>query len=430
MKSLFPLFFGLVLSCGLYAQADLADAYLHSDQNLKNALVGVVLYDVAGDRVLYSHNENRFFTVASNNKLYTLYAASLYLTDSTTGIQYQKAGDTLYIRGTGDPTFLHPNFTHQPVFDFLKDAKSPIALVNTAPYNPVFGPGWAWDDYNAGYQPERSNFPIYGNVVRFSLEEKLHIHPSFFSAPEKLAFDTIDPNQGFYVRRNRQFNEFYYRTGMASSSKKQDVPFITSPQLTRQLLRHELHKTIFLSKKKLPEALWRQKGNVPLDSLLKPMMHQSDNFFAEQTQAMVAQALIHKPDIRMGMRYLLENDFDFLPNKPVLVDGSGLSRYNLSTPADLIAVLKALRNAMEESRLFEILPTGGEGTLEGYYENLAGKIYGKTGTLNGAVAFSGYLKTKNNRDLIFSVVLNGLTRPLHTGREATENFLQAVYSAY
>jgi D-alanyl-D-alanine carboxypeptidase/D-alanyl-D-alanine-endopeptidase (penicillin-binding protein 4) len=52
-------------------------------------------------------------------------------------------------------------------------------------------------------------------------------------------------------------------------------------------------------------------------------------------------------------------------------------------------------------RIQQILPTGGAGTIRNYYQSDSGYIFGKTGTLSGVVAFSGYLYTKKTSCLFF-----------------------------
>src|SRR5699024_4736704 len=155
--TLFLTFLGIQIN---YAQIELAEQFLLDNSDLKHAHIGIYIYDLENDVPLYSHNSSKLFTVASNNKLYTLYAAKYYLGDSTTGIQYQKRKDTLYIRGTGDPTLLHDDFDEQAVLQFLKDSKLPIALIETENKDGLYGPGWSWDDYNYSYQPEKASLPL------------------------------------------------------------------------------------------------------------------------------------------------------------------------------------------------------------------------------------------------------------------------------
>jgi hypothetical protein len=55
------------------------------------------------------------------------------------------------------------------------------------------------------------------------------------------------------------------------------------------------------------------------------------------------------------------------------------------------------------------LSVGGiDGTLRGRFHGaLRGKLYGKTGTLNGAIALSGFLDAAPGHTLAFSLVTNG-----------------------
>ena len=118
---------------------------------------------------------------------------------------------------------------------------------------------------------------------------------------------------------------------------------------------------------------------------------------------------------------LLKTDFKDLPQKPRWVDGSGLSRYNLFTPQDFVAILNKMKNEFGMERIKVIFPTGGEGTISSYYKADSGYIYAKTGTLSGVVAFSGFLYTKKEKLLIFSILVNNHQAICHgckkSGRE-------------
>lgn len=424
--TLFLTFLGIQIN---YAQIELAEQFLLDNPDLKHAHIGIYIYDLENDVPLYSHNSSKLFTVASNNKLYTLYAAKYYLGDSTTGIQYQKRKDTLYIRGTGDPTLLHDDFDEQAVLEFLKDSKLPIALIETENKDGLYGPGWSWDDYNYSYQPEKASLPLYGNVLRFKVKnEKLEVLPSYFSGN---LIDDLDAETASYqIRRDRIANEFHYTLTDKKSSREQVVPFTVSEELLANLLQDTLKVPVRLSQRKLAEEHWQQLRNVPLDSMLKNMMHRSDNFYAEQTQSMISFKLFNEINNRKVLRHLLENNFDFLKDKSSIVDGSGLSNYSRSTPEDLTRLLIALKNLVPEEELYDILPAGGEGTLERFYHNAKDKLHAKTGTLSHSVAISGYLNTRSDKKLIFSVIINNLPGPADIGRKATEEFLEEVFEIY
>ena len=82
-------------------------------------------------------------------------------------------------------------------------------------------------------------------------------------------------------------------------------------------------------------VVWSQ----PTDSVLRPMMYNSDNFFAEQLLLMVAEE-------RTGVindAAIIDSITQKLKNKVVWVDGSGLSRYNLFTPDAFVEILDSMR---------------------------------------------------------------------------------------
>jgi serine-type D-Ala-D-Ala carboxypeptidase/endopeptidase (penicillin-binding protein 4) len=123
---------------------------------------------------------------------------------------------------------------------------------------------------------------------------------------------------------------------------------------------------------------------------------------------------------------LLKTDFKDLPTKPRWVDGSGLSRYNLFSPKDFIFLLEKMKNEFGMERIKGILTTGGQGTLKGYYENAKGFIYAKTGSMSNNVSLTGFLYTKKNKMLIFSVHINSYTGSGRAGRKAIEKLLQQI----
>src|SRR5215216_2947832 len=99
----------------------------------------------------------------------------------------------------------------------------------------------------------------------------------------------------------------------------------------------------------------------PTDSLLKPMMHRSDNFFAEQSLLMVSNERLGFMNDARIIDTLLKTDFKDLPQKPRWVDGSGLSRYNLFTSQDFVFILNKMKNEFGMERIKVIFPTGNEG---------------------------------------------------------------------
>lgn len=142
------------------------------------------------------------------------------------------------------------------------------------------------------------------------------------------------------------------------------------------------------------------------------------------------RSLFVKKDAQRRLSYekiidtILKTDFKDLPQSPRWVDGSGLSRYNLFTPQDLVAILGKMKAEFGMARLRDILPAGNEGTLANYYKADRPYLYAKTGTLSGVVALSGFLTTAKGKELIVSVLVNNHRASATAVRRAVEKFLQ------
>jgi serine-type D-Ala-D-Ala carboxypeptidase/endopeptidase (penicillin-binding protein 4) len=400
------------------------------DSALRTAHVGISIYDPAEGKYVYNYQGDKYFVPASNTKIPTCYAAMKYLGDSLVGLRYRTTANALLIEPAGDPTFLHPEFRRQPVLAFLQNSNQPIAMSIANWADAPWGSGWSWNDYSESYMAERSAFPMYGNVVRFSGPQKsLEVMPRYFSG--FVALDSTHDGNHFPsdVRRPLAGNEFRL-VARAQSVGKVEAPFYTqNGELIPVLLSDTLQKTVASDSFSL-------RGNTfvvysqPTDSLLRPMMHRSDNFYAEQSLLMVSNERLGVMNDARIIDTLLKTDFNELPQQPRWVDGSGLSRYNLFTPQDMVAILDKMQREFGMERIKGIFPTGGTGTLGSYYKADSGYIYAKTGTLSGVVALSGYLYTNKNKLLIFSVLVNNHQASATAVRRAVERFLQGVRKSH
>lgn len=416
----------------------MAGKLLFSDSVLANSHTGISIFDPAADKYIYKYQADKFFVPASNVKLLSLYAGLKYIGDSLPGLLYAESADTLYIQGTGDPSFLHRDFVQQPVVDFLKKQTKPIAINISNWQSQAFGNGWMWDDYNDGYMPEKSSLPVYGNVVRWiqirdsgSIQALAREEAFIYSEPDISWSARFSEDTGaarFSAQRSLRENRFLITQGKEENATV-DVPFITNGvESALLLLKENLQKEINITTTPLsnPQTIFSQ----PADSLYKPMLYRSDNFFAEQTLLMAAQnkwAVLN--DAKM-MQHLLQNDLKEIPQTPNWADGSGLSRYNLVTADDFVWLLQKLKNEFGMERLKKIFPTGGKGTLLNYYKAENNFIYAKTGTLSGIVCLSGYLYTQSGKLLIFSTLVNNHTQPAWIIRKKVEALLTQVANTY
>jgi D-alanyl-D-alanine carboxypeptidase/D-alanyl-D-alanine-endopeptidase (penicillin-binding protein 4) len=178
------------------------------------------------------------------------------------------------------------------------------------------------------------------------------------------------------------------------------------------------------------ENVWNKISTQPTDSVLKPMMHRSDNFFAEQSLLMVSNNKLGYMQDEGIINFIKQHDFSGIPQMPRWVDGSGLSRYNMFTPQSLVWILNKMKTEFGLERIKNIFATGGEGTISNYYKNMQGFIFAKTGTLSGHAALSGFLYTRKNRLLIFSILTSGWQGSATPVRKAVEKFLSSIREQY
>ena len=428
-------------SCSISKQiSKQANTILLKDTAISSGHIGISIYEPATNKYWYNYNATKYFIPASNTKLFTLYAGMKYLGDSLVGIYFNETLDEIKIIGNGDPTFLYPDYKTQPVFDFLrKKINKKISLFAIEPpfyYHKNFlplGKGWSWDDYNSSYMAERSFFPLYGNVVKFILKDnKISISPPFFYSKTFQEDSTLN---SFYVDRMKGSNAFFIY-GDSNKNTNAEIPFKigldnADHSIEAGLLSDTLHQNIIFGKLFLSSLKDFQKvHSQPTDSLFKPMMHRSDNFFAEQTLLMASNEHLGFMNDEKIIDTILKLDLKDISQRPKWVDGSGLSRYNLFTPKSFVYILNKMKNEFGLERMKNILPTGCEGTLSSYYKKDAGFIYAKTGTLSNNCALSGYLITHKGKLLIFSVLSNNYITGATPVRKAVEQFLLQLREKY
>ena len=406
-----------------------AQKTLLNSEGVKGAHVGIAIYNDSKEQWLSKYQSDHYFTPASNVKILATYLGLQFLGDSLPGWKMAENADTLFLMPLGDPSFMHPEFKYQPVVDIIKNTNKQVVIVgNNQDQFEIFGSGWSWADYTEDYQPERSRMPIYGNVVHFyQSNKKLEaIKPFYFFK------DIVDLGKAEEKNwsRSRTGNRFFI-TNENNKSKYFQVPFSQEdmPMVKAlELLNDTLGKKISFQKQStLPATSYKIIKTVATDSLLKIMMLRSDNFYADQIVLMASEQLFGKMDDAALLDSTKKLFFADLPQKMRWADGSGLSRYNLNTPENYIAILQQMHAKFGEARVKNIFEKGGEGTISAYYKNFPGTMYAKTGTLGGQVALSGFIYTPKQQKLYFSVLVANHMSPSSTQvRRAVETYLTKV----
>jgi D-alanyl-D-alanine carboxypeptidase/D-alanyl-D-alanine-endopeptidase (penicillin-binding protein 4) len=429
MRSLFPVVLLAIasVSCAPAFKQALDKKFEATEEKFQDQ-TGFVLYDPDKQETLYDFHGNRYFTPASNTKIFTFFASLKILPDSVPALRYVTSGDSLIFWGTGDPSFLYKNvFTNTTVYDFLRRSSQSLYFSNNNFATSHFGAGWAWDDYNDYYSTERSPFPVYGNIFWVEITRSgRRIKPAFFNRYLTVGEKESKPK----IERSLHSNDFIYHPPFTRKQDTLDIPFHVDASLITALLQDTLKRPVKEIKKDLPTEA-ATLYSIKTDSLYRVMMQESDNFIAEQLLLMCSGVLSDTLQPEIAIKYVKENFLNDLKDEPEWVDGSGLSRYNLFTPRSVVQVWDKIYRIVPRERLLPLLATGGKnGTVRNWYKAEKPYIFGKTGSLSNNHCLSGYLVTKSGRMLIFSFMNSNFTATTTEIRKNMQEILNRIYENY
>ena len=147
----------------------------------------------------------------------------------------------------------------------------------------------------------------------------------------------------------------------------------------------------------------------PLSVMLKLMDVPSDDFFAEMLTKQMGVRVGGRGSITAGAQ-VISNAIDSFGLHPRIVDGSGLSRSDRSSPGEVVDLLKTMWNTPTGRILAASLPVVGvSGTVHGIAAHTAaqGRCIAKTGTLNYVTNLAGYCTAQNHHVLAFALMIDG-----------------------
>lgn len=169
-----------------------------------------------------------------------------------------------------------------------------------------------------------------------------------------------------------------------------------------------------------PGTVLIQTQSAPLHALLTKMLKKSDNMIADEVFRTIGRSYYGVPGTwrsgQQAVRQVLKEKAGIDMGNTVMVDGSGLSRHNLITPATMMEVLQFIAKHDDQLQFIKMLPLSGhDGTLQyrgGLTEaGVNGKLSAKTGSLQGVYNLAGFLTTASGQRIAFVQFISAYAVP-------------------
>lgn len=397
---------------------------------------GIVIESLKDNQVLYQLNGNKYFIPASNTKLLITAAALLKLGsnfDIKTPVYLQKESaniNNLIIQGKGDPNFSKKQLeiiAQKLTEKGIKEINN-LVLIDGYLSSPTTNYSWEFEDTYFYFAVPVNSLILENNTVNLTLNhtnlnEKSSLMWSDILAGKQWAIE----NQVYTREKNTESNlniiplfakSSLELTGNLPIDKESNTWQLSIPNPAKYF-QDSLIQTLNNSgiqvknsqiingkniENKNQQLLLEIKSPI-LTELIKVTNQESNNLYAEVLLKYLGDESLNE----FQSLAKIINNLGISPNNYKLKDGSGLSRHNLITPETLVTLLK-LMNSSEYKNIYRnsLSLAGVNGTLKNRYKNtnIANNFSGKTGTLTGVSALSGYLKTDNYGDLVLTIIVN------------------------
>jgi len=399
---------------------------MFTDPVLRNANWGFVVYDTKTGKIVTSYNENAPLVPASTTKLLTTETAFSLLGTKyrwNTQLEYSGSVDAegvltgnLYIVGSGDPSLggnrggaaSYGQIVTQ-YMDAIRDKGikkiTGDIIVQTAIFkeNKVTLPeNIVWLEQANYYLPVGTTKDINPRnekmIVSQSNNPFNQVKKYFYVSPYTNKMVYADLYEGAWV-----------------TTKVADPPAFLANKLRESLVKNKIAITGKVTPKIVdrdpePREVLSNYKSPSLAEIVAYTNQRSDNGYAEAILKSNGFMKLGDQTTESGRivvtDHLKATNFDIVGLN--YMDGSGLSKAHTVTPISQVKFLTAMTKSPYYKEYLDSLPIAGQtGTLKHMFlVNSNGQIFAKTGTLNHVKCLAGYIKTRSNRTLAFSLLIN------------------------
>ena len=404
--------------------------------------IALMVYDLTNDTTLYAYREKIMCRPASVQKVITSVTALSSLgadykfktalrTQGNIGKDSVLNGN-LYLVGGLDPA-LNEHELRSMVSDLKKAG---VNKINGTIYADVsimdtmyWATGWCWDDAPASFQPYITPLMVHQGFVGIEVKPTVQGQPpivNIYPANDYIKVvnksvtraDSLGP---LTITRDWMHNDnTIVVEGNCKRRQSTDFSVVGSADFTFALFRQYLDEAGISYGK----YAW---GNSPvmardisvvshgLPAIIKEALKESNNLFAEamflQTGRIQYPKGIRFKDAAKFLQNFVSRKFGMFTASFNIVDGSGLSMYDMCSPQFMVDMLTLI---YKDKELFNImyksLPISGvDGTLKTRLstKTTLNKVHAKTGSVTGSCTLAGYIHTADGRDLAFCIMNEG-----------------------
>jgi serine-type D-Ala-D-Ala carboxypeptidase/endopeptidase (penicillin-binding protein 4) len=345
---------------------------------------GALVYDLRSSTPLYSQRAAVRRPPASVEKLWTTTALMLKLGPAarlkTTVLGVGRLRGhvwhgSLYLRGGGDPTFGDATFNHNweqgygPTAAQLVTQLQALGIRSVSGH--VYGDESLFDRRRGGllthYAPDVPDFG--GQLSALTYDHgytPAHYSPATFAA-----------HQLVMTMRTAKIRARAARSSAKTPARARLLATVSSP---------------------------------PLSVLTRLMDVPSDDLFAELLTKQLGVLFGHGGSISAGAAVISSTIVSTYDLHPRILDGSGLSRSDRSSPLEVVDLLSKLWQTAVGNELKASLPLVGEqGTVATIAAHTAarGRCVAKTGTLDYVTNLAGYCDSRGHAPVAFAVFIDG-----------------------
>lgn len=466
----------LCFSAGVPSRLQTEINTLNADHALVHGTWSLTVVDLDSGRVIASNNPDKSMIPASTLKILTTGAAMGLLGKDylyTTYIEFDGVYDSLagiihgnlYIRGTGDPTLSSTHFATDSVNGFAglpkRLKKMGIKIIEGNIYgdktffsdNPL-PDGWTWGDLGQYYGASTSGLGYRDNRVTLhfnSMKGDSGRLERVTPQPRGIRYVTYVTADGkkdeAYVYGAPGASTFMVYGSIPAGKKDYEVdasnpdPALTCAEdifngcVKQGIIVGGTPKTWSRIDQRNARAAVRKTltayQSVPLSEIIEVTNKKSDNVYAEQLLRTLGALKGEDGTTEAGTvvvkNYWQSQGVDV--NGMYVMDGSGLSRSNLVTTHQQAMILYTISRQGWYTEFNASLPVAGkEGSMSSLCKGTCAEnnMRAKTGYINRARGYAGYVKTQSGKTVCFSLLANNYTCTPTEMKKKLEKVLVAI----